>query len=408
MSKVVVNDSSLTAIGNAIRNKTGESDKLSLAQMPTAIESIQGGGEGGGSLSDYIPDEALNITGSCGYSFYVGRWNWFINKYGSRIRTSNISTSLYMFSGCRSLTEIPFALNFASNITAMQYTFENCNDLITTPEINFENNVITGTPTWAYMFNGCYKIREIPEGIVNVDISSKNNSASQFGYGMFLYCYSLRRIPPEFTSKLWNKATTYSSAPYNNLFNCCTSLDEVINLGVPKGTISSAGSVFSNIVNCCYRLKRFTFKTNEDGSAQTANFKAAILDMSTCGFFNYSTPSWNEFSIQSGIDASNIVKYNSGITADKCIYDTETYEALKDDPDSFYMTRSSNKGVYSRYNKLSAIETIASLPDTSAYGTNTIKFAGTAGSATDGGAINTMTADEIAVATSKGWTVSFV
>jgi hypothetical protein len=67
---------------------------------------------------------------------------------------------------------------------------------------------------------------------------------------------------------------------------------------------------------------------------------------------------------------------------------------------------------YSRYNHDSAVNTINSLPDTSAYlatagGTNTIKFKGNAGSKTDGGAINTLTAEEIAVATAKGWTVSF-
>ena len=63
---------------------------------------------------------------------------------------------------------------------------------------------------------------------------------------------------------------------------------------------------------------------------------------------------------------------------------------------------------YSRYNHDSAVETINSLPDTSAYGTNTIKFKGSAGSATDGGAINTLTEEEIAVATAKGWTVSLI
>jgi hypothetical protein len=66
---------------------------------------------------------------------------------------------------------------------------------------------------------------------------------------------------------------------------------------------------------------------------------------------------------------------------------------------------------YSRYNHDSAVRTINSLPDASAYlattsGTNTIKFRGEAGSSTDGGAINTLTAEEIAVATAKGWTVS--
>ena len=57
--------------------------------------------------------------------------------------------------------------------------------------------------------------------------------------------------------------------------------------------------------------------------------------------------------------------------------------------------------------------TINCLPDTAAYlasagGTNTIKFKGGAGSSTDGGAINTMTEEEIAVAAAKGWTVTFV
>ena len=40
--------------------------------------------------------------------------------------------------------------------------------------------------------------------------------------------------------------------------------------------------------------------------------------------------------------------------------------------------------------------------------TNTIKFRGEAGALTDGGAINTLTEEEIAVAAAKGWTVSIV
>jgi hypothetical protein len=43
-----------------------------------------------------------------------------------------------------------------------------------------------------------------------------------------------------------------------------------------------------------------------------------------------------------------------------------------------------------------------------AGGTNTIKFKGIAGSKTDGGAINTLTEEEIAVAAAKGWTVTLV
>ena len=93
---------------------------------------------------------------------------------------------------------------------------------------------------------------------------------------------------------------------------------------------------------------------------------------------------------------------------DKQVKDDATYQALKDDPDWWTL-----EVAYSRYNHDSAVATINSLPDTSAYltangGTNTIKFKGESGSATDGGAINTLTAEEIAVATAKGWTVTLV
>ena len=96
-------------------------------------------------------------------------------------------------------------------------------------------------------------------------------------------------------------------------------------------------------------------------------------------------------------------RYNSGITEDKEVKDDATYQALKNDEDWY-----SKDFKYSRYNKTSAIETISTLPDVSAGSGNTIKFRGGCGSLTDGGAINTMTDAEIAVAAAKGWTVSFV
>jgi hypothetical protein len=62
----------------------------------------------------------------------------------------------------------------------------------------------------------------------------------------------------------------------------------------------------------------------------------------------------------------------------------------------------------SRYNRNSAVNTINSLPNISLGSNNIVQFNGASGSSTDGGAINTMTEEEIAVAVAKGWTVSFV
>ena len=142
-------------------------------------------------------------------------------------------------------------------------------------------------------------------------------------------------------------------------------------------------------VSDCYRLKDFKFKLNQDNTPKIGLFKKQIFD-----FSNHT--GW-------GNSESYILDYNSGITSAKKVTDAASYQALKDDPDWYTLDVN-----YSRYNHDSAVNTINTLPDTSATGTNTIKFKGQAGALTDGGAINTLTTQEIAVATAKGWTVAFV
>lgn len=150
-------------------------------------------------------------------------------------------------------------------------------------------------------------------------------------------------------------------------------------------------SMFSNVFSNTYRLKNFTFNKEEDGTAKSINWTNQTIDLS------------NNIGYCSSFGKNYILNYNSGITKDKEVKDDATYQALKNDPDWF-----TQKVEYSRYNHDSAVNTINSLPDVSAGTGNTIKFKGEAGSATDGGAINTLTEEEIAVASAKGWTVTLV
>ena len=180
---------------------------------------------------------------------------------------------------------------------------------------------------------------------------------------------------------------------YFNGFDSCYALDELINLQIPYTKAKWTSNAFNSTFNLCCRLKNVTFALN-DGAPYTVTWKSQVIDL-----YNY---------VGYFASKDHILKYNSGITADKEVTDDATYQALKNDPDWF-----TTKIEYSRYNHDSAVATINSLPDTSAYlaskgGTNTIKFKGAAGSATDGGAINTLTEEEIAVAAAKGWTCSFV
>lgn len=53
MSKVYLEDSTLTNIANAIRAKAGNSTQLLPSEMPAAITALPSGGGGGGGIPEY-------------------------------------------------------------------------------------------------------------------------------------------------------------------------------------------------------------------------------------------------------------------------------------------------------------------------------------------------------------------
>lgn len=177
-------------------------------------------------------------------------------------------------------------------------------------------------------------------------------------------------------------STSNSYSIYYNLFNNCYSLDEVIDLPVVHRTAKWASNAFSYIFNYCGRLKDIVFETNEDGTPiKIDTWSKQTIELTQ--YLGYSSTTPGDFTT-----ATQVV-------------DDATYQALKDNPD--WWTTNID---YCRYNHDSAVRTINSLPDLSGgAGGNNIYFKGAAGAKTDGGAINTLTEEEIAVAAAKGWTV---
>ena len=137
MAIKTINDTHLTSIADAIRNKylesgvdimddNGEAPKYKPSEMATAINNLPKGSEivitalnvtengtytaptGVNGYSPVtvnvptggagIPSEAFSISGDCQYRFANGGWDWFIENYGEQITTSNItnaSNSIY-------------------------------------------------------------------------------------------------------------------------------------------------------------------------------------------------------------------------------------------------------------------------------------------------------------------------
>ena len=207
---------------------------------------------------------------------------------------------------------------------------------------------------------------------------------------MFYCCMSLRNIPESFLKNIYSAGGGSYSQPYYG-FYFCYCLDEIRGMNL-NPNIEMTSNLFNYSFDKCSRVKDIIFDCNEDGSSKIIRAKNQSIDLTK--YVGYAQ------------DTTHILNYNSGITADKRVTDNATYQALKNDVDWW-----TTDIAYSRYNHDSAVRTINSLPDTSAYlassgGTNTIKFKGASGSATDGGAINTLTEEEIAVAIAKGWTVT--
>ena len=392
--KVIVNAYDLVVIADFLRYKLGEETnpqavgftKYNTAEMGVKASQLP-------FAKDAIPNSAKRITGNCQYRFANGGWDWFIEQLGEKIMTEDINNCNYMFSGCK-LERIPFIINLVVGGSGANLSYMFYNSSIKEPP------KIKGTPyELSDMFNSCYQLREFPEDYFDdFDWSSISGSTNAYQCpmnNMFLHCFSLRYVP---IHKIKSNPVIYTSYSYfYNCFSYCYCLNEIKDLPLPFTGAWTSNAFGSGPYGGCFlqvsRLKSLTFALNE-GQPYVMKWSGQTIDLSQ--------------KVGYAISESNILQYNSGITADKEVKDDATYQALKNDKDWFTI-----KPEYSRYNHDSAVETINSLPDTSAYlaangGTNTIIFTGAAGSATDGGAINTLTEAEIAVAAAKGWTVSLV
>ena len=346
---------------------------------------------------DYYERENLEVTGDCSYRFSNNGWNWMFDEY--LVTTRDVTSATNMFYGCNELEKIPFSINFSEYIggtPSLQGMFQECNNLKELPPIYLTLPI----PTYdnymgiSFIFGSCRQLREIPDDFFkNVPNTpgyweSKEANGARGTTTGFFGMNSLRKLPSYLLpwQNFNNSSKNVWESMYNQTLLDCYCLEEA---HFPVELVEYTSNAFYNMFSNNYRLTHFTFETNEDGSPIAVNWSNQCIDIAY-GCAGYA--SWS----------GQLVGY-SGITEDKCVSDDATYQALKNDPDWY-----TDKKEYSRYNHDSAVETINSLPDCSAGSNNVIRFEGVCGSATDGGAISNLTADEIAVATAKGWTVEIV
>ena len=382
MSNVVVNDAHLYNIADAIRAKAGTEEKYTISEMSSAIDTLS---VGGAELPTFTDGE---------YLFYGSGMNELIEQSGKNIKTC-LTNANYLFYK-NPIEEIPITINFdttnykgvdmssmfsGSGIKTpptitnaiprnMKAMFSNCEYLEEIPE-DFDNGFIAWYykigdsyyPTVysaSYMFSNCYRLKKVASNFINHNISDEsNNEGIQYNYGV--------------------------SKPQDRfqygLFTNCYNLREVVGMDVfptSYGDNWNGVNSFKDTFKGCYSLTRVTFIPND------RNVNGQSIDLTGIGYCVDGTI-YTSVYLEDRVRVSSKTEYNQ-------------YK------DTDYLATSA---YYSQYNHDRAVETINSLPNTTGSGgTNTITFKGVSGTYTDGGAINTMTEEEIAVATAKGWTVS--
>lgn len=415
MAVYTIEDTTLTAIADAIREKTGGTDVIKPIEMANAIDGM-----------DTIPDEAFILTGTGYNRFGYNVWNWFIEGYGDKITTRDLSSIDYMFRDSNELTVIPFDINMkiagslSSPVTNIgTYCFDGCNNLTTLPNIYITTSNTSGS---SFYFGNNFTIASYPHIFWDDNIVCKG-----FSYNCFSG-YKDSKEPIWLFEKLnWEELQNYNHSVFGGLvptrwaqaravkeiayfpqfFSAvetqsyyhhwfqfsiadCHNLKTITLPRPGPAVLTSSPTGFSQFNNL-FTLKHLTFDVQEDGTPYTAEWKNITINI-------------NRFALDGGMSSTE----QSYMDKTKKVNSAEAYEALKNDDEYWVVSPQ-----YSGYNHDSAVETINSLPDTSAYlatagGTNTIKFYSGMGSATDGGAISNLTEEEIAVATAKGWTVSLV
>lgn len=391
-----------------LKNQTGTEityNNVDVISIPLA--------DGSGNFEFGLTDDELTMDAK---DHLFSGWEWFLDKYGNRIKvrlTQDDPSSLFGYRNTKDLNDVKLIEKVPGEKCSLSHMFR-----------GYYGKKLP-VPIWEGT-KPVMLIRDLFSDCKNLTDTEIKSFLSHFNFSeikkvdfdyLFNDCRSVRNINSILAQLHAQCKDFVGGAIY--MQSLCTRTcvaDELVGLPVPGGDVAYDSQrvpstvSLDDIVYCANRAKRITFATKADGTPCIVKWAGKTLSLDN--EVGYTTTEYF------------ITDYSSvhGITQAKRVSDATTYEALKNDPDYYVYnnTKQTYDGkqvfigtLYSRYNHTSAVETINSLPDCSAYcaetnSTNTIKFKKYSGALTDGGGINTLTAEEIAVATNKGWTVSLV
>lgn len=422
MSKIFIQPETLSAIGNAIRDKAGTTDMISPGNMPQAILDIPSGGGGGGGdpIAITLDSKPYALAGTGGKLIMDNRTKLDITVTGFGDYTNGFTADDF-FAYNDSVSKSNFTyLKFRHSRTDTQemllgYVFRNCGTKYMHPFEYINTNTsypsdsikISELGNQGGFFAGCCCLTLVHP------VKGKNPFSENLNANYFFQSFMGDFIDPEFVYEVTRKSNTNNS----RLFGTCLRLKEITNLAclwVNEDFSTVRYNRYDSAFRFCPRCERLTFHMNEDGTPEVTPWDNTTIDLTQYfGWEDYDYSTYDSIGLQinNGLYGSIYGNPHNAVERSNRVRDIYDYNAHKDD--YYYWAY---KPEWSRYNHDRAVETINSLPDTltgcrrvASLGAdytpnNKIKFKGTSGSGY-GKAISDLTEAEIAVATAKGWQV---
>lgn len=420
MGNVLVNDSSLTAIGNAIREKNESTTKYKPSEMAQAILDIKSGGR-----YPVITIDELTLSGPMYQLNLEGRLSSFFNKYYDYITFNNATDFDYMH-------QAGHGLERAKTPCLATHEFIDCE--------NLKEVVITDTDTNKYLGSGNTEINGVFSDCISLEKIVPPTSTNIWvfniiGQNLFRECHMLSDLGSNWNLKITTLNNYTQSYTFYNCYSLKTIPDKLL-IGLATGnyqngqyTNGSASSdaythKYDHTFDGCLSLRKLDLSYKDwytNGSSKLINnelFVDSFNRLAMLDTFKFTTHTLAEgyyYCTQSGftIDLTNV-----GYCADEAdatvlggLYGTpvttkEEYDAQKNNENWW-----STNPEYSRFNLNSFKTAIQYLPRMKNGATATIKFKSGLGSGTDAGGITTDGANVsslLSYATEYGWTVALV
>ena len=264
MAKIFIEESTLSAIGDSIRAKTGKTDMISPLKMPTEIASIQAGGSSapvsanavtfydydGTIVASYTLEEAQALTALPDAPTHDGLtfqgWNWSLENVNTLTRSMNIGamyitddgkTRLYIHIADKARSTVPLYISQ----TVANGVIIDWGDGSATETLAGTGNVNT---SHAYGVAGDFTISlTVADGCT---LGFGNGSSSYCVMGSTgnngkVYCNMLQKV------EIGSGVTSIG----NSVFSTCFSLSSIT---IPDGVTSIGNYAF----NGCFSLSSIT------------------------------------------------------------------------------------------------------------------------------------------------------